>query len=103
VSRVGDKVILEPIEKPPFDVKAWRARLRAMGAGDFLPRAALNSRRCPTATSGSTDPPVMFCLDTGAVIAVLNERIASVAERFDTEITKRTKILVSTIVIYELR
>jgi antitoxin VapB len=37
VSRVGDKVILEPIEKPPFDVKAWRERLRAMGAGDFLP------------------------------------------------------------------
>ena len=37
VSRVGDKVILEPIEKPPFDVTAWRARLRAMGAGDFLP------------------------------------------------------------------
>jgi len=37
VSRVGNKVILEPIEKPPFDVKVWRARLRAMGAGDFLP------------------------------------------------------------------
>jgi len=27
VSRVGDKVILEPLEKPAFDVKAWRARL----------------------------------------------------------------------------
>ena len=37
VSRVGDKVILEPIVKPAFDVKAWRERLRAMGAGDFLP------------------------------------------------------------------
>lgn len=44
----------------------------------------------------------MFCLDTSAVIAVLNERIASVARRFDTEITRRTKILVSTIAIYEL-
>ncbi len=37
VSRVGDKVILEPIEQPPFDVKAWRAKLDALGARDFLP------------------------------------------------------------------
>jgi antitoxin VapB len=27
VSRSGDKVILEPLERPDFDVKAWRARL----------------------------------------------------------------------------
>jgi antitoxin VapB len=27
VSRIGSKVILEPLEKPVFDVKAWRARL----------------------------------------------------------------------------
>jgi antitoxin VapB len=27
VSRIGDKVILEPLETPIFDVKAWRARL----------------------------------------------------------------------------
>jgi antitoxin VapB len=37
VSRDGSKVILEPIEPPPFDVQAWRARLRAHGAADFLP------------------------------------------------------------------
>jgi len=37
VSREGDKVILEPIEPPPFDVAAWRVRLRALGARDFLP------------------------------------------------------------------
>jgi antitoxin VapB len=37
VSKIGDKVILEPIKKPPFDVKAWRAELDAMGAADFLP------------------------------------------------------------------
>ena len=37
VSKVGDKVILEPVEKAPFDVKAWRARLDALGAADFLP------------------------------------------------------------------
>ncbi|MGD0635834.1 MAG: AbrB/MazE/SpoVT family DNA-binding domain-containing protein [Beijerinckiaceae bacterium] len=27
VSKAGDKVILEPFEKRPFDVKAWRSRL----------------------------------------------------------------------------
>ncbi len=37
VSRVGDKVILEPMEKPPFDVDAWFARLDALGARDFMP------------------------------------------------------------------
>jgi antitoxin VapB len=37
VSKVGDKVILEPMEKPPFDVKSWRANLDALGARDFLP------------------------------------------------------------------
>jgi len=37
VSRVGDKVILEPMEKPPFDYGAWRAQLDALGARDFLP------------------------------------------------------------------
>ena len=38
VSKVGDKVILEPMEKPPFDVEAWRAKLDALGAEDFLPK-----------------------------------------------------------------
>jgi antitoxin VapB len=37
VSRVGDKVILEPLEKPPFEVSAWRAELVAAGAREFLP------------------------------------------------------------------
>jgi antitoxin VapB len=37
VSRVGDKVILEPMQKAPFDVEAWWARLDALGAADFLP------------------------------------------------------------------
>jgi antitoxin VapB len=27
VSKVGDKVILEPLKKQPFDAAAWRARL----------------------------------------------------------------------------
>lgn len=37
VSKLGDKVILEPLETEPFDVDAWRERLEALGAKDFLP------------------------------------------------------------------
>ncbi len=37
VSRVGDKVILEPLEKALFDVAAWRAELVAAAAANFLP------------------------------------------------------------------
>ncbi len=36
VSRAGDKVILEPLTRPAFDAKVWRARLDALGARDFL-------------------------------------------------------------------
>jgi antitoxin VapB len=36
VSKVGDKVILEPMEETPFNVAAWRAELVAAGAADFL-------------------------------------------------------------------
>lgn len=39
ISRVGDKVILEPLEASPINVAAWRERLRALGARDFLPVA----------------------------------------------------------------
>lgn len=35
VSRSGAKVILEPIEPPPFDVKAWRAKLDSYLDVDF--------------------------------------------------------------------
>ena len=38
VSRVGDRVILEAVERPPFDVKAWRERVRATGAAVTLNR-----------------------------------------------------------------
>jgi antitoxin VapB len=37
VSRLGSKVILEPMEKAPFDVIAWRSRLDSLGAANFLP------------------------------------------------------------------
>lgn len=37
ISRVGDRVILEPAEMPPFDIAAWRAKLAALDAREFLP------------------------------------------------------------------
>jgi len=37
VSKVGDQVVLEPMEVEPFDADAWFARLDALGARDFLP------------------------------------------------------------------
>lgn len=36
ISKIGNKVMLEPIERPGFDADAWRARLDALGARDFL-------------------------------------------------------------------
>src|SRR6476660_2604864 len=44
VSKVGDKVILEPIKPPPFDVEAWFARLDELGGGDFLPEGIPDDR-----------------------------------------------------------
>jgi antitoxin VapB len=37
VTKVGYNVILEPLEKAPFDVEAWRAELAAAGGRKFLP------------------------------------------------------------------
>jgi antitoxin VapB len=37
ISKVGDRVILEPLKKKPVDLKAWFARLDKLGARDFLP------------------------------------------------------------------
>lgn len=37
VSRVGDRVVLEPMETAPFDTAAWFARMDALGAQHFLP------------------------------------------------------------------
>jgi antitoxin VapB len=37
VSKVGDKVILEPLKKQPFDAEAWFAFLDELGGRDFLP------------------------------------------------------------------
>jgi antitoxin VapB len=37
ISRLGNKLVLEPLAPQRFDVASWRARLRALGAADFLP------------------------------------------------------------------
>jgi len=54
VSKVGDKVILEPIEKQPFDVEAWFARLDELGARDFRPEGIPDDPPC------EPDPRVFF-------------------------------------------
>lgn len=54
VSKVGDKVILEPIRKPPVDVEAWFARLDELGGRDFLPDGI------PDEAPGEPDPRVFF-------------------------------------------
>jgi antitoxin VapB len=37
ISRLGDKLVLEPVGPQRFDVPAWRAKLRALAASEFLP------------------------------------------------------------------
>jgi antitoxin VapB len=54
VSKVGDKVILEPLRKQPFDVDAWFARLDELGGRDFLPEGI------PDEAPGEPDPRVFF-------------------------------------------
>jgi antitoxin VapB len=54
VSKVGDKVILEPMDKPPFDAEAWFARLDELGGRDFLPEGI------PDDPPVEPDPRVFF-------------------------------------------
>jgi antitoxin VapB len=54
VSRVGDKVILEPIKAQPFDVEAWFLRLDELGGRDFLPDGI------PDEPPTKPDPRVFF-------------------------------------------
>ena len=54
VSRVGDKVILEPMEKAQFDVEAWRAELVVAGARVFLPEGL------PEHEPASGDDDILF-------------------------------------------
>jgi antitoxin VapB len=54
VSKVGDKVILEPLKKQPFDAEAWFARLDELGGRDFLPEGI------PDELPAEPDPRVFF-------------------------------------------
>ena len=45
----------------------------------------------------------MFLLDTNAIIAVLNDRVPALSQRLDAEIERGGRILLSTIVLHELR
>lgn len=54
VSKVGDKVILETLKKPPFDAEAWFARLDELGGRDFLPDGI------PDDPPAAPDPRVFF-------------------------------------------
>jgi antitoxin VapB len=54
ISKVGDKVILEPIKKEPFDIEAWFAQFDALGARDFLPEGITDEM------PAEPDPRVFF-------------------------------------------
>jgi antitoxin VapB len=54
VSKVGDKVILEPIKKQPIDLDKFWAELDALGAKDFLPEGI------PDEPPAEPDPRVFF-------------------------------------------
>ncbi len=47
ISKVGDKVILEPAEKKPFDAAAWRAKLEEYRDIPFMEEVAI---RTPSST-----------------------------------------------------
>jgi len=54
VSKVGDKVILEPMKKQPIDFDKFWAELDALGARDFLPEGI------PDDPPAEPDPRVFF-------------------------------------------
>ena len=54
VTRIGDKVILEPIKKPPIDLDAFWAKLDGLGARDFLPEGI------PDEAPAEPDPRIFF-------------------------------------------
>jgi antitoxin VapB len=54
VSKVGDKVILEPLKAQPVDLDKFWAELDALGAKDFLPDGI------PDEAPAEPDPRVFF-------------------------------------------
>ncbi len=101
ISKEGKRVILEPIENPPFDVAAWRAQLTSLEPTTFCRTASL------TAASGAGrvwQRPVsgLLCLDTNIVVFALNGRRPEIAARLDAELARATPMLVPAIVLFEL-
>ena len=45
----------------------------------------------------------MYLLDTNVVISALNERCPAISRRLDAELASRTPVLISTIVLFEMR
>ena len=54
VSKIGDKVILEPLKRQPIDLDKFWAELDALGARDFLPEGI------PDEAPAEPDPRVFF-------------------------------------------
>lgn len=54
VSKVGDKVILEPLKTPPVDIEPFFDKLDAMGARDYLPDGI------PDDPPAEPDPRIFF-------------------------------------------
>ena len=100
VSRVGDKVILEPMEKAPFDIEACARSSPPPSPKRSCPRACLRmSRPQSTTTLHLTE---VFCLDTNVVIFAINQRKPKIVERLHRELAAGTPMLVPAIVVFEL-
>jgi len=54
ISKVGDKVVIEPLKKPPVDMDAWFARLDELGGRNFLPEGI------PDEPPAEPDPRIFF-------------------------------------------
>ena len=54
ITKVGDKVILEPLKKPPIDLEKFWSELDALGARDYLPDGI------PDEPPAKPDPRVFF-------------------------------------------
>ena len=101
VSRVGDKVILEPLEKPPFDAKAFWASSTRLAARIFLPDGI------PDEPPAEPDPRDllrrMICLDTNIVISIVNGRSPSLRHRLGEQVRAGTSIALPVIALFEMR
>ena len=98
VRRIGRGVLLEPIDVP-FDVKASLAKIDEYLDEPFMPEG----RQQPPLPVSACALQGMICLDTNAVIAVLNDRDSPVRARIDAAIGRGRTLAISSIVLFELR